>query len=239
MRIRSGLIPLLGIVTSITVVAFMGLWAIGQLNAEAPPEVPYLGIRFSPMDPLGVRIDEVLAGSPAQAAGLMPGDIVYTLDGTYIDATGLLNQIQERTPADVVELGVQRSGVDHHIDVQLTDRPASAPAPVELISVNSARASFRMAGATTVMDNGYWRVTELDNAGLLSEVGLHVGDVITHIDGVDVAAAQGHRLATSTLVADTVHLTLQREDESVRIEAPATVVRMMVLDAVSTPVFSE
>jgi serine protease Do len=235
MRIRSGLIPFMGIITPIITIAISAVWVMSHLNAEAPPEVAYLGIRFAPMEPLGARVDDVLPGSPADEAGLQSGDIIFTLDGVYVDGQGLLNQIGLREPQDIVTLGIQRHGEDHNIQVTLTNRPEIALDPVVRASLSAPTNSYHLSDVATPTANGYWRITALDETGLLREAGLAVGDVITHIDGVDIANTREHQLATYTLISDRTSLTVQREGETLEYDVPATLARLLILGVTSSP----
>ena len=65
----------------------------------------------------GVVIREALRGGPAQAAGLVDGDVLTTIDGAPLDSATALTQILDRHyPGDVIDLtwvdrsGQQRSG---------------------------------------------------------------------------------------------------------------------------------
>ena len=65
----------------------------------------------------GVVIREALQGGPAQAAGLVDGDVLTTIDGAPLDSATALTQILDRHyPGDVIDLtwvdrsGQQRSG---------------------------------------------------------------------------------------------------------------------------------
>jgi serine protease Do len=65
----------------------------------------------------GVVIREALSGGPAQAAGLVDGDVLTTIDGAPLDSATALTQILDRHyPGDVIDLtwvdrsGAQRTG---------------------------------------------------------------------------------------------------------------------------------
>ncbi len=61
------------------VLAPAGLWGLSVAEAEpAPGHEADAGL-----DTRGVVVRDVLAGSPAEAAGLKPGDILTTLDGRW------------------------------------------------------------------------------------------------------------------------------------------------------------
>lgn len=59
----------------------------------------------------GAIVDSVESGTPAAAAGVLPGDVVIDVDGSPINGmTGLVAAIRDREPGDQVEIVVVRDG---------------------------------------------------------------------------------------------------------------------------------
>jgi putative serine protease PepD len=59
----------------------------------------------------GAIVDSVESGTPAAAAGVLPGDVVIEVDGSPINGmTGLVAAIRDREPGDQVEIVVVRDG---------------------------------------------------------------------------------------------------------------------------------
>ena len=57
----------------------------------------------------GVRVDSVLPGSPAEAAGLQAGDRIVEIDGTEItDLRGHAELLRARAPGDTITIVVER-----------------------------------------------------------------------------------------------------------------------------------
>jgi S1-C subfamily serine protease len=90
-----------------------------------PPALLGVGVRTAPTDTPGVLIQEVLRGGPAEAAGLMDGDVVISVDGTRLDsATALTYTLDRHYPGDVVDVTwIDRAGV------QRTGKATLAPGP--------------------------------------------------------------------------------------------------------------
>ncbi|BDY27691.1 S1C family serine protease [Mycolicibacterium mageritense] len=82
-----------------------------------PPTLLGVGVRTATRDGSGVVIQDVVRGGPAEAAGLVPGDLLTVMDGTTLDSARTLTLILDRHyPGDVIDLtwldrsGQQRTG---------------------------------------------------------------------------------------------------------------------------------
>lgn len=72
----------------------------------------------------GAVVTEVASGSPAQVAGLRPGDVVVGLDGRVVTSmANLIMALHARPPATQVELAVRRNGLDQTLTARLAPRP--------------------------------------------------------------------------------------------------------------------
>ena len=92
---------------------------------------PYVGINWQAITPriaaiyrlpadYGVYITAVAEGSPAEQAGLQPGDIITGIGETALDAThAYINTLFEYSPGDVVTLTVMRGSEQIQVDVTL------------------------------------------------------------------------------------------------------------------------
>ena len=99
-------------------------------------EVEYglLGITPAPLFPeeihsgqSGVRIDQVLRGSPAERGGLMRGDIVTRLDGREVhEPDELVLAISTRPPGSAVRLTARRGDRQRQIDAVLSKFPSAS-----------------------------------------------------------------------------------------------------------------
>src|ERR1700723_2655409 len=71
----------------------------------------------------GVTIASVVAGSPADQAGLKVGDTITTVDGKKVTkGSELVADIASRKPASKVELGFVRNGKQQNASVTIADR---------------------------------------------------------------------------------------------------------------------
>ena len=75
----------------------------------------------------GVLVGAVESGSPADIAGLLPGDLVLEADGEPVgDARALVTRIREGGVGNEVELRISRQGTLLDVDVPLEERPEDA-----------------------------------------------------------------------------------------------------------------
>jgi serine protease Do len=108
---------------------------VGQLATKGKVTHTWLGV--SGVDELdrtagGVRIAKVAPSSPADRAGVLPGDVVISLaDGrarTHVSGVDdLLTEIRTRQPGTALELTVLRDGGKLHLPVELAE-PSAADA---------------------------------------------------------------------------------------------------------------
>lgn len=72
----------------------------------------------------GVLIANLYVGSPAQAAGLQPGDLLLQVDGTTVrSAQDALARLAQSKPGSTVKLLVLRGQSTGGVDVKVTERP--------------------------------------------------------------------------------------------------------------------
>ncbi|MCE9586631.1 trypsin-like peptidase domain-containing protein [Candidatus Uhrbacteria bacterium] len=90
---------------------------------------PWIGIRYD-MEDGGARVAEgtrqepgIIAGSPADKAGLKPGDLIVSFERDALDADHpLAGRMAKYNPGDVVTLEVERGGEVVNIHLTLGDR---------------------------------------------------------------------------------------------------------------------
>ncbi len=109
-----------------------------QETAPARAERPWLGVTIQSLDPeragemgmpgaTGVLVSDVASGSPAQVAGLMPGDVITEAGGQDVrNATDLITAIRSAGVGQDIELEVLRGGTEENVNVQLASMPGGA-----------------------------------------------------------------------------------------------------------------
>ncbi|MFL5331144.1 MAG: M6 family metalloprotease domain-containing protein [Gemmataceae bacterium] len=86
-------------------------------DTSAPP--PMIGVQLEESE-YGVRITGVTPGSPAQMAGLKPGDVVRTMDGWATrSAEAVRNRLADHAPGDTVKVSFIREDKPLEVAVEV------------------------------------------------------------------------------------------------------------------------
>ncbi len=106
----------------------------GSLSASSAAqevvEKPWLGVSLT-QTPDGVTIAQVIADSPADAAGLQRGDVIEAIDGTEVDnVSEFLDQLDDKKVGDTVTLTISGDGP---VQVTLEARPEPLPRAIPLL----------------------------------------------------------------------------------------------------------
>ena len=95
------------------------------LGIERSNLTPDVAQRFAISPGEGVAVISLIPGSPAEAKGLEPGDVIVELDGEPIRVVeDLWAALRVREPGDEVEITFVRAGEELEVEVDLANRPA-------------------------------------------------------------------------------------------------------------------
>lgn len=214
--------------------------ATPQVREMTPPALPvrpaarpFLGVGLEDSDD-GVAIVEVVAGSPAAAAGIEVGDIVTAVNDTEItSAQALVETIGALSPNDTITLETSRDGEAMTLEITLAVNPnPGAMMPGRGPGDNRGgrgngmpNLNFNMRGVDVLMydaANANWRVLTLSEDGALYEAGLRRGDIITAIDD-EAVSAEDLSAYLEGLDADAeVTLSIERDGDAQDIVIPAS-----------------
>ena len=174
-----------------------------QLRKTGHVSRGYLGVLIQDVDrnlaesfglkrPEGALVTQVMKDTPAEAAGLQPGDIIVTFNGRHINHSSELPPLVGSTPVNRdAELGIIRDGKRMTVKVRIAELPAdamtsrlpSAPRNPDKVDRLGAEVTDLTPEARkrAKLPKGGALVTEVDE-GPAREAGLRPGDVIKMFD---------------------------------------------------------
>lgn len=156
----------------------------GFLGAQLQDLDPNLAEAFGIKTKRGAVLVNVVEGSPADEAGLTPGDVVTQVNGkTILNAASLRNEIGLMRVGDAVTLEIIRDGKRQKIKTKVGER--------ETIAKSDGMRNKRLAGATfgniPEESPAYGRIPgvmlyEVERGSRVWEAGLREGDIITSVN---------------------------------------------------------
>ncbi|WP_456415628.1 S1C family serine protease [Thiolapillus sp.] len=97
----------------------------GWIGASGQDLIPLLAQSLGlPEDTKGVLLSGVLEGGPADQAGIVPGDIIQSINGeTVSSAQAVMNQIATASPGTSMELTILRNSQPILVQLVVSERP--------------------------------------------------------------------------------------------------------------------
>jgi len=205
-----------------------------KLGVTVQPLTADLAASLGAKDTHGALVSAVEPNSPAEQAGLRPGDIVTEVDGRMVvDANGLRNQVASMRPGSRAVLTVLRDGAPTALSASLVERE-----PSEGQAGHGSRGEWSRersalgmaltpltpeiaAQAAVPMDDGGLVVTDLDPDGVGAQAGLRPGDVIRQVNGKPVRTIAAVRSALAAGHGRPALVLLTRGDTNLFVALPA------------------
>jgi S1-C subfamily serine protease len=152
----------------------------------------------------GVRITQVVSGSPADDAGLKKDDVITAVDGRSVKSVDdVRSALENKSPGDRVTFSVRRDGQEEEVTVILGRRAEALPVqPVLPGHMAQPYLGVRLADITPEIqkelglarDHGV-AIVEVDTEGPAQKAGLRRGDVILTVGSQQVETAEEARNA--------------------------------------------
>ncbi|MCW8885771.1 MAG: trypsin-like peptidase domain-containing protein [Motiliproteus sp.] len=100
----------------------------GWLGIEVQKMTPRLAETFGMKGSQGLIISGIFRDSPAHRAGMLPGDILISIDNRLIiDSRAAMNQIAQTKPGAAINMDVIRNGQKLTLKVLIGNRPLARP----------------------------------------------------------------------------------------------------------------
>lgn len=184
---------------------------VGPMGRMMSPAAPFIGITFE-RDGDGIKVTQVLEGSPAETAGLQVGDVIIAIGGEALTAGNIREALRDYRSGEALDLTVTRGEETLTVTVTLGEDPTPMRDLMRL------RTHARIGA---VLEADTLTVKEVLADSPAAEAGLQVGDTITAINGTAVTtrAEVAEALAAAHEAAEgeetTVTVTVSRGEESV------------------------
>lgn len=180
-----------------------------QLREHGTVSRGYLGVLIQDVDrdlaesfgldhPRGALVSRVLPGSPAEAAGLQPGDIIVAFNGTELRNSSQLPPLVGATKVEQeARVTILRNGSTEQLSVRIGRLPDEEPDVIPARAVEEPKANA-LGLITTDVDTNTRKELKLRDGGALvkdidagagRDAGLRPGDVIQMYDGQRVQSA--------------------------------------------------
>ena len=157
--------------------------------------------------PEGALVAKVLPGSPAEAAGIREGDIIYSFNDQPINRSGdLPHQVGRIAPESDARVGVVRGGKKQDITVTIGLLPAPGD-ELKTAKVKPSASANRLNIQISELDNQLRERWNVNNgvvvrrveAGPGADSGLMIGDVITMLNGEEISSVNQFASVVSEL----------------------------------------
>ncbi|MEW9572751.1 Do family serine endopeptidase [Rhodanobacter sp. Si-c] len=159
----------------------------GTLGLQSQDITPRIARLLNLAQDKGVVVTGVNAGSPAEQAGLQPGDVLTTIDGKPLHDVNELRNTEGLLPVgSTVRLGVLHDGKAREVSAVLR--------PEKIASLDGARLDPRLAGVTfselgqTERSQGMYgvAVSTVQPSSRAAAAGLSVGDIVIGVGNMRI-----------------------------------------------------
>lgn len=195
----------------------------GWLGVGIQPLTPELAKKFGVTEGEGILVNEVFEKDPAAEAGIKPGDIILTIDGSVVDSPNKLSRlIGVLPPGAAPKIEVIRDFTRLILTVPLSERRdtaviASLPqSRTEVkLGLDLQDLSAGLAEKFKLRESRGVLITKVDPGSLAQAEGLREGDLIKEVNRTDVATAGEFTSAIAKVRrGDTVLLRVLRENRA-------------------------
>lgn len=188
---------------------------VKQLREDGSVARGWLGVSLQPVDrdlaesfglekPMGALINEVFADSPAEQAGIEPGDIVIKYDGKSVDSIEELPPMVGRTPVgETVKVVVVRDRKQKNLKVTIGRLQEDTEVAAETNSQQGGPEVTRLGLVAAELTDAQRKQLELPDSGVVvqrvladspaAKAGLQPGDVLLRFAGKKVDGVKSLR----------------------------------------------
>jgi Do/DeqQ family serine protease len=198
----------------------------GWLGVVIQDLTPELSASFGVKGDAGVLVADVMKGSPAEAAGLKPGDVIVDFAGSPIkDVPDLQKRVAGVEPGRPTPLVVMRDHKGVNLDVKIGEQPGDdADTGDDILGLSVEPLTPETARQNRLSARGGLLVTDVTPGSPGAAAGIKPGDAILEVNRRPVNDADALKQAVSALKpGESVPVYLQRgggSNEYVMLTAP-------------------
>ncbi len=171
----------------------------GWLGVMIQPVTPELAAQFKMERPIGALVGEVSPGSPADKAGIKPGDVIVAFNGTEISQVSMLPNLVAETPVgSKAEITLHRKGALKKLPIiiaKLNEEQVAQADPAENLNkrlgLGVQDLTPEIAAALGITDKQGVLVTGVEPNSPAAEAGLRKGDLILEFNQKPVRDVKG------------------------------------------------
>jgi serine protease Do len=198
---------------------------VGQLVAHGEVHRGWLGVGIDPVSEevakqmqaqkgVGVIINSVFEGDPADRAGLKIGDIILKIGGAKIDSpNSMIRVIGAITPGQTINLDILRAGVLKVVPIKLESRKKRTAQLSQMPILGSTVLGFGVTDSVKEERQGA-QVSKVDPQSPAALKGLQLGDLIVAVNGKAVVdPLEFDRLLGQVEIGSPVFMLVWRNDK--------------------------
>jgi serine protease Do len=192
----------------------------GYLGVNIQSVTPELAKALNLKESQGALVSDVVAGSPAEKAGIQRGDVIVSFHGkSIVEARDLSRMVAESPVGQDSSLTVLRNGTPREMSVKIarlkaekaTDEPAPHPATGKW-GLLLQDLDAQTAGRLGLPDKQGVAVADVQNGTPAEHAGIHEGDILLEVNRRPVHSAQEAKEAImKSENKDSLLLLVQRE----------------------------
>ena len=193
----------------------------GWLGVGIQELTPALEKSFGLKDQGGVLVADVFKDSPAEKAGIEPGDVITLFDGKKVPEAKDLSRVVASTPVGkTVEVTLVRNGDVIERSVKLgemkdTSQTASLPSKKDTLGLTVQELTPEIAGDLGVEAQSGVVVSNVEPGSPAADAGIRAGDVIREVNRNRVASIQDFgRKIEKAKSGNSILMRLQRGESS-------------------------
>jgi S1-C subfamily serine protease len=198
--------------------ALLALVISGTVGAQSTEQTGYLGIGVQAAEN-GVLVGEVQPGSPADDAGVLPGDVISAINGSAVTAENIRKVLAGFNVGDAVALTVTRGDETLDLSATLAARPDVVFQGPQ-IPFGFGLAQRQLLGVTLENADAGARIIEVAAGSAAEAAGLQVDDIITSINGTTVQQPRDVvRAVREAALGDSMEIAVLRDGETITVTA--------------------